>query len=107
MTHSETAVVLAGAASLGIVMGWVTARVVARTEKVGPKDIGVILASAGGSALAALYKGQAAAFGTYCIGLLVGFTFYNLLDEEPERTSRKRNVTPPSSSDAGSGGDAT
>ena len=65
-----------GALCFGLVIGWVAYRTLRRSgETVALSDIATVIGAVGGAAVTGLFKDQAL-FGTYCIGLALGFFLY-------------------------------
>jgi hypothetical protein len=61
------------------VVGWVTYRTLRRQEGVTAlSDIATVIAAVGGGAVTAIFKSEDL-FGSYSIGLLVGFGVYYIL----------------------------
>lgn len=76
MSVFESTVLYLGALAFGVVMGWVTYRTLRYSQVNGIADIGAVIGAVGGAAVTALYAPGTALFGTYCIGLAVGFFAY-------------------------------
>ena len=66
----------AGALAFGIVIGWMTHRILARKDKGDWSDLTTVIATVGGGAILALFPAQTVAFATYAIGLFFGFFGY-------------------------------
>jgi uncharacterized membrane protein YeaQ/YmgE (transglycosylase-associated protein family) len=65
-----------GALCFGVVMGWITYRTLRRREgSAALSDIATVIGALGGAATTALFK-TPDLFGSYCIGLFVGFFAY-------------------------------
>lgn len=67
---------LIGALCFGIVIGWITYRTLRRSKTSGLSDIATVLGALGGAAVTALFSRDTGEFGSYCIGLLIGFFAY-------------------------------
>jgi hypothetical protein len=68
-----------GAAFFGLVIGWVTYRTLRRRkDDAALSDIAAVIGAVGGGAVTALFK-DSNMFGSYCIGLAVGFFGYLLV----------------------------
>ena|SRR5271165_1360696 len=65
-----------GALFFGFVVGWVTYRTLRRSQTAGISDIASVIGAVGGAAVTGLFSKESGAFGTYCIGLAVGFFLY-------------------------------
>ncbi|SRR5712692_2982491 len=78
---------LVGAASFGVVVGWVTYRSLRRSDKASLTDIAAVVGAVGGAAVTALFPRETGAFGAYCIGLAVGFFGYLLVAAKLPGTS--------------------
>ena len=66
----------AGAACFGLVIGWITYRTIRRKEGgAAISDIAGVIAAVGGAAVTTQFD-DGAVFGSYCIGLAVGFFAY-------------------------------
>ena len=65
-----------GAAFFGLVVGWVTYRTLRRKEgAVALSDLSTVIGIVGGAAITTLFKDEVL-FGSYAIGLAVGFFAY-------------------------------
>jgi len=64
-----------GAACFGAVVGWLACRVNQDTPKVDVKWLASMMGVIAGGAVTALFDSKSAMFGTYCIGLAMGFFF--------------------------------
>lgn len=69
-------VLAVGAGLFGVVMGWMTHRILARKEKGDWSDLATVIATVGGGAILALFPAQTTSFAAYAIGLFVGFFAY-------------------------------
>lgn len=67
-----------GAFAFGLVIGWVTYRTLRRTADSGISDIASVIGAVGGASVTALF-GEGDLFGSYCIGLAIGFFGYLVL----------------------------
>jgi hypothetical protein len=65
-----------GALAFGVVIGWMTHRILARKEKGDWSDIATVIATVGGGAILALFPAETVAFAAYAIGLFFGFFGY-------------------------------
>ena len=66
-----------GAIAFGLVIGWVTYRTLRRnTEAVALSDIATVIGAVGGAAVTTLFQDDTKMFGSYSIGLAVGFFGY-------------------------------
>jgi hypothetical protein len=65
-----------GAFFFGIVIGWVTYRTLRRTSPTGLSDIATVIGSIGGATVTGLFSKENGAFGSYCLGLAIGFFLY-------------------------------
>jgi hypothetical protein len=73
-------VITIGAVCFGIVIGYITYRTLARSEKSSVSDIAAVVAAVGGGAVTALFDpNQSDAFGWYAMGLLAGMALYLIL----------------------------
>jgi hypothetical protein len=73
-------VITIGAVCFGIVIGYITYRTLARSEKASVSDIAAVVAAVGGGAVTALFDlNQSDAFGWYSMGLLAGMALYLIL----------------------------
>jgi len=70
---------LIGAACFGLVVGWVTYGSLRRAKRNGLTDITTVIGAVGGAAVTKLFPTETGAFGTYCIGLAIGFFGYLLV----------------------------
>jgi uncharacterized membrane protein YeaQ/YmgE (transglycosylase-associated protein family) len=68
-----------GALCFGLVIGWVTYRTLRRSKTNGVSDIATIIGAVGGAAVTKLFPSSTDLFGTYCIGLAIGFFAYLVL----------------------------
>jgi len=67
---------LIGAATFGLVIGWITYRTLARKAgAVGISDIATVIGAIGGAAVTALFRSEDL-FGGYSVGLVIGFFAY-------------------------------
>ena len=65
-----------GAAFFGLVIGWVTYRTLRRKEgNVGLSDLSTVIGVIGGAGITTLFK-EPELFGSYAIGLAIGFFAY-------------------------------
>jgi hypothetical protein len=84
-------ITIIGAAFFGLVVGWVAYRTLRRKEgNVGLSDLSTFIGIVGGGAITALFK-EAGIFGSYAIGLAVGFFAYFIVALVLE--GRKNTVT--------------
>jgi hypothetical protein len=67
-----------GAATFGIVLGWIVYRSLRRQATSGVSDISSVLGAIGGAAILGLFPARTTDFGWYSIGLAVGFFGYLL-----------------------------
>ena len=65
-----------GALFFGLVIGWVTYRTLRRTASTGLSDIAAVIGSVGGATITGLFSKESGAFGSYCLGLALGFFLY-------------------------------
>jgi hypothetical protein len=65
-----------GALCFGLVVGWITYRTLRRTKTSGLSDIATVIGAVGGAAVLSLFPANTDAFGSYSIGLLIGFFAY-------------------------------
>ncbi len=65
-----------GAFCFGLVVGWITYRTLRRTKTSGLNDIATVIGAIGGAAVISLFPQENGAFGSYSIGLAVGFFGY-------------------------------
>ncbi len=65
-----------GAFCFGLVVGWVTYRSLRHSLSNGINDIAAVIGAVGGAAVTALFPQGTGAFGSYCIGLAIGFFGY-------------------------------
>jgi hypothetical protein len=65
-----------GAILFGVVIGWVTHKILARQEKPTWADLTAVLGAVAGAAVLALFPAQTILFGWYAIGLFCGFFLY-------------------------------
>ena len=65
-----------GALCFGIVVGWTTYRTLRRNPTNGLTDLATVIGAVGGAAITGIWKPGSGAFGTYCIGLIIGFFGY-------------------------------
>jgi NhaP-type Na+/H+ or K+/H+ antiporter len=92
---------LVGAFCFGIVVGWVTYRTLRRSPTTGLSDIATVIGAIGGATVAALFNQGTGAFGTYCIGLLIGFFGYLIVAAQKDAPDWMG--TEPGSSNTGGG----
>ena len=72
-------VAMIGAWCFGAVMGWITYRTLRRKEGAAAlSDLATVIGAIGGAAITGLFK-TPDLFGSYCIGLFVGFFLYFLV----------------------------
>jgi O-antigen/teichoic acid export membrane protein len=77
---NATPLLIVGGLCFGIVIGWITYRTLRRREGATQlSDISTVLAAVGGGAVTALPFEDPDVFGTYAIGLAVGFFGYLLI----------------------------
>ncbi|HEX9106392.1 MAG TPA: hypothetical protein VF832_04180 [Longimicrobiales bacterium] len=69
-------ILLIGAFAFGLVIGWVTYRTIRRSSSTGLSDLATVIGAVGGGAVTALFPAGGMTFGTYAIGLAVGFFAY-------------------------------
>jgi dipeptide/tripeptide permease len=67
-----------GAFFFGIVIGWITYRTLRRTSPTGLSDIATVIGSIGGATVTGLFSKESGAFGSYSVGLAIGFFLYLL-----------------------------
>lgn len=79
----EQTLALIGAGCFGVVMGWITYGTLRRLERRALTDLTSIVGVLGGAAVTALFEVKTGAFGTYCIGLLIGFFAYLIVAKNP------------------------
>ena len=82
-----------GALAFGVVIGWVTYRTLRRTKQESTlADVATVIGAVGGAAVTALFR-VGSLFGSYCIGLFVGFFSYLVIGlvfgEKDENGKRK------------------
>jgi len=65
-----------GALCFGLVIGWVTYRTLRRASTSALSDIATVIGAVGGAAVTGLFPRESGAFGSYCLGLAIGFFFY-------------------------------
>ena len=66
-------VISVGAVCFGIVIGYITYRTLARSEKASVSDIAAVVAAVGGGTVTTLFdRNGSDSFGWYSMGLLVG-----------------------------------
>jgi hypothetical protein len=65
-----------GAICFGFVVGWVTYRTLRRSNVSGLSDLATVIGAVGGAAVTGLFSKESGAFGSYCVGLAVGFFLY-------------------------------
>jgi hypothetical protein len=76
MDFSVWGFTMLGAACFGLVIGWVTYRTLRRSAGGGLSDISTVIGAVGGAAVTGLFSPQSGAFGSYSIGLMIGFFGY-------------------------------
>jgi hypothetical protein len=70
-------IIALGAFAFGVVMGWITYRTLRRKEGgTGLSDIATVGGAVAGAWVTSLFPAESLAFGTYCIGLALGFFLY-------------------------------
>jgi uncharacterized membrane protein YeaQ/YmgE (transglycosylase-associated protein family) len=67
-----------GSICFGVVIGWITYRVLRREQNTGISDIAAVIGAVGGATVLAIFK-TPDEFGAYCIGLAVGFFAYLII----------------------------
>jgi hypothetical protein len=65
-----------GAFFFGLVIGWVTYRTLRRSSVSGLSDIATVIGAVGGGAVTGLLSKESGAFGSYSVGLAIGFFLY-------------------------------
>lgn len=65
-----------GALAFGAVIGWVAYRTIRRTKTNGLSDISTVIGAVGGGAVTALFPSGSQSFGSYGLGLALGFFLY-------------------------------
>jgi len=65
-----------GALLFGVVVGWVAYRTLRRSAASGLSDIATVIGAVGGAAITGLFPALTDLFGSYCIGLAIGFFGY-------------------------------
>jgi hypothetical protein len=71
---------IVGALCFGVVVGWITYRSLRRrADATGLSDIATVIGAVGGAAVTAIFK-EGDPFGAYCVGLLIGFASYFILN---------------------------
>jgi NhaP-type Na+/H+ or K+/H+ antiporter len=65
-----------GALLFGLVIGWVTYRTLRRATSSGIGDIASVIGSVGGATITGLFSKESGVFGSYCLGLALGFFLY-------------------------------
>lgn len=70
---------LFGAFCFGSVIGWTLRYVLAHSKNISVSSLGTVVGSVGGAAITALFDRAGGMFGTYSIGLAIGFFFHVLL----------------------------
>ena len=65
-----------GALCFGFVVGWVAYRTLRRSKVSGLSDIATVIGALGGATVTGLFSKSSGAFGSYCVGLAVGFFLY-------------------------------
>jgi Kef-type K+ transport system membrane component KefB len=88
-----------GAAAFGGVLGWVTAEVVSRAKELQVGHLAGIVGALLGAAITSVF-GIPIMFGSYCVGLLVGYVMFVLLHDIDDEGNLGRKGTP----QAGGGG---
>ena len=73
-----TTLQLVGAFFFGLVVGWITYRTIRRSTIGGLADIATVIGAVGGAAVTGLFPQKTDLFGSYCIGLAIGFFGYLL-----------------------------
>jgi hypothetical protein len=69
-------IAMIGAWCFGAVMGWITYRTLRRREGAAAlSDLATVIGAIGGAAITGLFK-TPDLFGSYCIGLFIGFFLY-------------------------------
>jgi len=72
-------IVQIGSLCFGLVIGWITYRMLRKTkETVSLSSISTVIGAVGGAAVMAIFK-EMDVFATYCIGLAAGFFLYLIL----------------------------
>lgn len=99
---------LAGALCFGVVIGWVTSRTLRRSQPGGLTDIATVFGAVGGAAVTALFRRETGEFGTYCVGLFIGFFAYLVVAIRTVPAAQRDSIgdwlgTEPPSSDAPAG----
>jgi hypothetical protein len=65
-----------GGLGFGIVIGWLTYKILVRIEKPTWTDLTTVIGAVGGAAILSLFPAQTDLFGWYAVGLFVGFFGY-------------------------------
>lgn len=65
-----------GSLAFGVVMGWITYRTLRNSTVNGISDIAAVIGAVAGAAITVLFPQGTLVFGTYCIGLAIGFFAY-------------------------------
>ncbi|MGH3165159.1 MAG: hypothetical protein ACRDN0_04585 [Trebonia sp.] len=82
-----------GAICFGLVVGYITYRTLARTEKAAISDLAAVIGAIGGGAVTGLYNPhQGNLFGYYAIGLLVGMTTWLALFSRTHTAEETRRI---------------
>ena len=77
MPDLDASLTLLGALCFGIVIGWICYRTLRRNQAAsGLSDIATVIGALGGAAITGIWKPGTGGFGSYCIGLLIGFFGY-------------------------------
>ena len=88
MPDLDASLTLLGALCFGIVIGWICYRTLRRNQAAsGLSDIATVIGALGGAAITGIWKPGTGGFGSYCIGLLIGFFGYlivSVIVEGPE-----------------------
>jgi hypothetical protein len=64
---------IVGAASFGAVVGWMACRVHQDARSVDTRWLAAMIGTIGGGAVMALFEPRSELFGSYCLGLAIGF----------------------------------
>jgi uncharacterized membrane protein YeaQ/YmgE (transglycosylase-associated protein family) len=96
-----------GALCFGLVVGWITYRTMRRTQTSGLSDIATVIGAVGGAAVLSLFPAKSDGFGTYSIGLAIGFFAYLIVAGVVEVKAAKNSALKPINKWLGSEPDET
>jgi O-antigen/teichoic acid export membrane protein len=83
-----------GAFCFGVVIGWICYRTLRRNQAAsGLSDIATVAGAIGGAAITGIWKAGTGAFGSYCIGLMIGFFLYLIIALVIEGPEGRKNVS--------------